>query len=119
MAHETARISIERLDRDAIRANADMARANAELMRESMRIDADEIRRNAEIAMRDMRIRHRFPDADGDATHRADASDACRWPSRRHIAPMAIAATSPTACRPLRGRRVIRPIRYIESRVTR
>jgi HEAT repeat protein/TolA-binding protein len=54
MANEAARISIDRLDRDAIRANVEMARAQAEVIRENVRVNTDEIRRSAEIAMRDM-----------------------------------------------------------------
>ena len=56
MAEEAARISISHLDREAIRTNVEMARAQAELTRESIRFNTDEIRRNAEIAMRDMRF---------------------------------------------------------------
>jgi len=54
MAREAARMSIDHIDREAIRANIDMARAAAEMTRENVRINSDEIRRNAELAVRDM-----------------------------------------------------------------
>ena len=54
MAEEAARMSIDRLDRDAIRANVEIARSAAEFARENVRINSDEIRRNAEMAVRDM-----------------------------------------------------------------
>jgi len=53
MARE-ARFSIDRLDREAIRTNVEVARAAAEMTRENIRINSDEIRRNAEMAVRDM-----------------------------------------------------------------
>ena len=61
MAREAARMSIDNLDREAIRANADMARAAAEMARENVRINSDEIRRSAELAMRDMRLDFDYP----------------------------------------------------------
>jgi HEAT repeat protein len=54
MAREAARFSIDRLDREAIRTNVEVARAAAEMTRENIRINSDEIRRNAEMAVRDM-----------------------------------------------------------------
>jgi TolA-binding protein len=61
VVREMAREAVRNIDPEMIRANIDMARAHAELARESMNIDAQEIRRNAEIAMRDMRIDIDFP----------------------------------------------------------
>ena len=60
MARDAARLSIDNLDREAIRANADMARAAAEMARENIRINSDEIRRSAELAMQDMRFEYDF-----------------------------------------------------------
>jgi HEAT repeat protein/TolA-binding protein len=58
---EMAREAVRNIDPEMIRANIDMARAHAELARESVNIDAAEIRRSAELAMRDMRIDIDFP----------------------------------------------------------
>jgi HEAT repeat protein/TolA-binding protein len=56
MAHDAARMAIDNLDHEAIRASVDMARASAEMARQNMHLDAEEMRRNAEMAVRDMRF---------------------------------------------------------------
>jgi HEAT repeat protein len=85
MAREAARISVDNLDREAIRANADMARAAAEMARENVRINSEEIRRSAELAMRDMKFDYDF------ATPRIAPMPAMvPMTIEPHIAPMAI-----------------------------
>ena len=87
MAHDAVRISIDNLDRDAIRMSAEMARASAEMVRENMRIDTDEIRRSAEMAVRDMRIDYDFSTP---TPHIAPMPPMPAMAIDAHIAPMAI-----------------------------
>jgi len=87
MAREATRMSnIDRFDRDAIRANVEMARVQSELVRESVRnIDVDEIRRNAELAMRDMHF-----DFDFATPHIAPMPPMPPMAIETHIAPMVV-----------------------------
>jgi len=85
MAHEAARISVEHLDREAIRANVEIARSAAEMARENVRINADEIRRNAEMAVRDMHFDFNF---DTPTPHIAPMPPMAPMAIETHIAPM-------------------------------
>ena len=85
MARDAARISIDNLDREAIRANADMARAAAEMTRENIRINNEEIRRSVELARQDMRFEYDFG-----TPHVAPMPAMPPINIETHIAPMAI-----------------------------